>query len=132
MTIRSHREALIFVVDDDKLHSTMLADYLREQDLGEIKIFNTGEECLKHIPEHPDVVVLDYLLNSTFKEAENGMQILEKIKERDYAVTVIMLAGHVSYGTAALSIAKGALNFVEKGKDSFEEVAEIIKAIELE
>ncbi len=119
----------IFIVDDETLLSEMLTDYLKDQYGGfHIQSFLTGEACLKSLDEQPDVIVLDYHLNSKEKDAANGIDILKKIKNRYKAIPVIMLSSQESYATAAQTIMYGAVHYVIKGQDAFEEIFQLIKA----
>ena len=71
----------IFIVDDDTMLTEALKDYLTRNVPHDVLIFNTGEECLKHLNEDPDIIVLDFHLNSVQKDAANGMEILQVIKK---------------------------------------------------
>lgn len=120
---------IIFIVDDEPLLSEMLTDYLKDQYEGfNIKSFPTGEACLQRIDEQPDVVILDYYLNSKEKDAANGMDILKEIKKQNKALPVILLSSQKSYATAAQTIMYGAMHYVIKGQDAFEEIFQLIKA----
>lgn len=119
----------IFVVDDEPLLTEMLADYLEEQDAQlEVKSFPTGEACLACLDQNPDLVVLDYYLNSKEREAANGIDILKAIKDKNKTLPVVMLSSQKSYGTAAKTIGYGAMHYVIKGKDAFNEIYQLIKA----
>ena len=119
----------IFIVDDEPLLSEMLTDYLKDQYAGfNIKSFPTGEACLMCLDEEPNAVVLDYHLNSKEKDAANGIDILKEIKKRNKSLPVIMLSSQESYGTAAQTIMYGAVHYVIKGQDAFEEIFQLIKA----
>ncbi len=119
----------IFIVDDELLLSEMLTDYLKDQYEGfQITSFSTGEACLQSLDEQPDVIVLDYYLNSKERDAANGIDILKQIKKRKKALPVIMLSSQESYGTAAQTIMYGAVHYVIKGQDAFKEIFELIKA----
>lgn len=119
----------IFIVDDEPLLSEMLADYLKEQSPGLIiQSFSTGEACLKNLHENPDAVVLDYHLNSREKDASNGIDILKELKRYNKTLPVIMLSGQKSYSIATKTIMFGAVHYVIKGKDAFNEISELIKA----
>lgn len=119
----------IFIVDDEPLLSEMLTDYLKDQYEGfNIKSFPTGEACLQSLEEQPDAVVLDYYLNSKEKDAANGIDILKEIKKRNKALPVIILSSQKSYATAAQTILYGAVHYVIKGQDAFEEIFQLIKA----
>ena len=119
----------IFIVDDEPLLSEMLADYLKEQYAGfNIQSFPTGEACLQNLHLQPNIVVLDYYLNSKEKDAANGIDILKEIKKRNRMLPVIMLSSQKSYGTATQTIMYGAVHYVIKGQDAFEEIFQLIKA----
>lgn len=119
----------IFIVDDEPLLTEMLKDYLNEHFPGlTVKAYPTGEACLEDIDQNPDLVVLDYFLNSKEKEAANGIDILKEIKKRNKALPVIMLSSQGNYGTAAQTIAYGAVHYVIKGQEAFEEIRELVQA----
>jgi len=119
----------IFIVDDEPLLSEMLTDYLKGRYAGfEILSFPTGEACLQRLHEQPDLVVLDYYLNTKEQDAANGMDILKEIKKQNKAIPVIMLSSQEHFGTAAQTIMYGAVHYVIKGQDAFEEIFQLIKA----
>lgn len=119
----------IFIVDDEPLLSEMLTDYLMGQNPGLIiKSFPTGEACLKNLYEDPDAIILDYYLNSREKDALNGIDILKEIKRQKKSLPVIMLSSQERYSIATQTIMYGAVHYVIKGKDAFNEIYELIKA----
>jgi len=119
----------IFIVDDEPLLSEMLTDYLKDQYMGfTIKSFPIGEACLKSLNEKPDAIVLDYHLSSKEKNAANGIDILKEIKKQNKNIPVIMLSSQKSYGTASQTVMYGAVHYVIKGQDAFEEIFQLIKA----
>ncbi|MBK6753775.1 MAG: response regulator [Flavobacteriales bacterium] len=117
----------IFIVDDDAMLATMLADHVRGTTPHQVSVFHTGEECLAQLHLHPDLVLLDYYLNSVVKDAADGMRILEKIKKLDRQVHVIMLSSQTQYGIALQTVQKGAEQYVIKGKDQFDEIDRLVK-----
>ena len=126
--MKTHKPT-VFIVDDEPLLTEMLTDYLLEQYAGfNIKSFPTGEACLKSLFENPDIVVLDYYLNTKEKDASNGIDILKEIKKRNKTLPVIMLSSQKSYGIASKTIMYGAMHYVIKGQDAFKEIFELINA----
>ena len=124
----SNPNPTIFIVDDEPLLTEMLSDYLKDQYEGfTIKSFPTGEACLKSLDEHPDAVILDYYLNSKEKDAANGIDILKEIKRQNKSLPVIMLSSQKNYATASKTIMYGAVHYVIKGQDAFQEIYELIK-----
>ena len=122
-------QSKIFIVDDEPLLTEMLADYLQEQDANlAIESFPTGEACLKCLDQNPDLIVLDYYLNSKERTAANGIDILKAIKDKNKTLPVVMLSSQKSYGTAVKTIGHGAIHYVIKGQDAFNEIYQLIKA----
>ncbi|WP_067145759.1 response regulator [Pseudotamlana agarivorans] len=120
---------LIFIVDDEPLLSEMLSDYFTQQYAGfNIQSFPTGEACLQNLNKNPDAIVLDYYLNSKEKDAANGIDILRDIKKQNKALPVIILSSQKSYATAAKTIMYGAIHYVIKGQEAFDEIYQLIKA----
>jgi two-component system, OmpR family, response regulator len=116
----------IFVVDDDSMLTEALSDYLTRKASHKVTTFSTGEECLKQLKEAPDVVVLDYHLNTVQKDAANGMEILEVIKKNYPGIQVIMLSSQERYAIAMQTLQKGAEQYVIKDGDAFKKIAEMI------
>jgi len=119
----------IFIVDDDLMSATMLADHLRAATPHNVSVFRTGEECLAQLRHHPDLVLLDFHLNSVVKEAADGLRILQQIKKLDKHVHVIMLSSQDQYGTALQTVQQGAEHYMIKGKDQFAEVEQVVRDI---
>lgn len=120
----------IFIVDDEPLLTEMLSDYL-QGNFPEMHIasFPTGEKCLEAMRETtPDLVVLDYYLNSREKDAANGIDILKELKKHSKPLPVVMLSSQPNYGTAAQTIYHGAIHYVTKGEQAFDEIRDLVKA----
>ncbi len=116
----------IFIVDDDSMLTEALEDYLTRKIAHQVFSFHTGEECLGHLSEGPDVIILDYFLNTVQKDAANGMEILQTIKKHYPAIHVIMLSSQERYGIAMQTIQKGAEQYVIKDEKAFEKIASLI------
>jgi DNA-binding NarL/FixJ family response regulator len=119
----------IFVVEDNEMMAMALEDFLTRETMHEVVLFGTGEDCLKQLRQQPDVVILDYNLNSENKDAQNGMQILEEIKRINKYIHVIMLSSQDAYGTALQTIRKGAEEYVIKDEDAFSKIVAIIDGL---
>ena len=113
-------------MDDDEMLTEALSDFLTRKINHDISVFYTGEELIKHIFEKPDVIILDYYLNSVNKDAANGLEILETIHEHLDNIRVIMLSNQESYVTATQTIQKGAMQYIIKDEDAFQKIADSI------
>jgi len=116
----------IFIVDDDQMLTEALSDYLTRNAAHQISCFVTGEECLKSLHENPDIIILDYYLNTVQKDAANGMEVLKTIKKHHGSIHVIMLSSQDQYHVALQTIQKGAEQYVIKDKDAYATIAKMI------
>lgn len=113
----------VFVVDDDEMLSMALEDYLERKANYDVHLFNTGEECLEHLEqERPDIVILDYNLNSVKKDAANGLVILEEIKKMNDSVHVVMLSSQEASWIVVQTVKMGATEYVVKDENAFEKI----------
>ncbi len=66
--------------------------------------------------EKPQVVILDYHLNSLNPKAADGIKILERIKKENEDVNVIMLTSDDHIDIAIKSFKHGALDYIVKSE----------------
>lgn len=109
----------IFLVDDEPIQNEMLKDYISERFLYTIKIFDNGEEALANMHLNPEIVVLDFHLNAHRNDAQNGVEILKKIKDGYPETQVIMLSGQDTLQVAVDSMKYGAYDYIVKGETAF-------------
>lgn len=113
----------IFVVDDDEMLSMALEDYLERKTDHEIYLYNTGEDCLEHLEEQqPDIIILDYNLNSVKKDAADGLVILEAIKKLNDNVKIVMLSSQDASWLILQTAKMGAAEYVVKDESAFEKI----------
>ena len=113
------KDYTLFIVDDDPMQLEMLKDHLSKFHNFEVKVFPTGEECLQHLNEKPNVIILDYNLNGVNKTAMNGIEVLKLIKKDAPEVEVIMLSGQEKIEVAVNTMKYGAFDYVVKNESSF-------------
>lgn len=126
MRIIGERKKKIFIVEDEELFANLLKDYLVRKTGNEVAIYQTGEECLREMHQNPDVIILDYFLNSKIKNAANGLEILRKLRETGSKSHIIILSGQTEYGIAMQSRFEGAQQYVIKDEQAFERIELLI------
>jgi DNA-binding NtrC family response regulator len=111
----------ILVVDDEHLIRWSLEQNLKKQGY-EIVTAGSGEDALRLAREHqPELVLLDIQLPGI-----SGIEVLEKIKEFDDDIIVIMLTAHGGLETAVNAMRLGAHDYVSK-PFNLDELSIIIK-----
>jgi len=119
----------LFLVDDDAVFLKSLEiEFLNHADFT-IETFSTGEQCLEHLSQHPDVIILDYHLDGINKKAINGLQTLDKIKSFDQDIPVIMLSSQDKIAVAIECMHHRAFDYVVKSETAFFRLQKIISSI---
>ncbi|MCR9144530.1 MAG: sigma-54 dependent transcriptional regulator [bacterium] len=117
----------IFIVDDDKSIRSTLRDVLEDEDF-EVEDFATGRNMLKALAKgRPALVLLDVWLGK-----EDGIDVLEKIKETYPALPVVMISGHGTIEQAVAATKIGAVDFLEKPLSLETVLARITQVLEIE
>jgi len=121
-----NKKKSIFIIDDDEMLSMMLSDHLERYPDVSIATFETGEQCLENLQLYPDVIILDFNLNSIEPTAKNGVEILEEIKSITPAIMVIMYSSQEQTGRSLEIINHFGINYVLKNNDTFAKIDKIL------
>lgn len=106
----------IFIIEDDDANSALLKQEIEAGFSGrkpEVLTFKTGEQChLVH--QQPDIAIVDYQLNRTYKNAMNGIRIIERFKDQSPDTDIILLLGEESSYVAKEAMILGVKDCVLK------------------
>lgn len=127
--IPNENSILIFLVDDDELYLKFLEHQFQENSGPAIRTFLTGEDCLQNISLKPDIIVLDYFLNTVNNNAIDGLKTLEKIKAASPGIHVIMSSAYSGADVAVNCIKLGAFDYIVKNDETFSKLKQSIKKI---
>jgi DNA-binding NtrC family response regulator len=109
----------LFLVDDDALFLKSLEiEFLQNTDFT-VVTFNSGEKCLEHLSEKPDVIILDYHLDSIDKSAMNGIATLDRIKAFNPDIPVVLLSSQDKIDVAVRCMHHRAFDYVVKSETAF-------------
>jgi DNA-binding NtrC family response regulator len=125
----NEKKILLFLVDDDALFLKSLEIEFAETTESAIKTFATGELCLDNISQNPDVIILDYHLNSVDKNAINGLETLDKIKTINPLLPVIMLSSQDKIEVAVNCMKHQAYDYIVKSETAFIRLQKAITTI---
>ena len=120
---------LVFVIDDDPLILALVKKNL-EEEFGEVRSFQYGEEFLGDLEDNPDLIILDYLfVSKEGSDRMDGKMILEKILAYNKEIPVIMLSGQED-GDVVLELARmGIEDYVIKDQSFISNLKEVINDI---
>jgi len=121
----------LFIIEDTVADRTMLTDYLSKYPTITVKGFYTGDACIKDIINgkavQPDLILMDFFLDASFASKRDGLETLEKIKEISPESEVIMFTSVENPRIMDLAKQKGALDYIIKGKDSFQKLDSLLE-----
>jgi DNA-binding NtrC family response regulator len=115
----SEKKILLFLVDDDVLFLKSLQIEFTQNTDSDIQTYVTGELCLESISQNPDVIILDYHLDSSDRNAINGLETLDKIKKINPEIPVIMLSSQDSIDVAVNCMKHLAFDYIVKSETAF-------------
>lgn len=105
------QQAEILIVDDEEDIRGLVRDILEDEGYA-TRCAAGAEEAYGLIKERiPDLVILDIWLQGS---ADDGMQVLGRIKKSNPYLPVLMISGHGTIETAVSAIKQGAYDFIEK------------------
>lgn len=119
----------LFLVDDDALFLKSLEILFLENADFIVETYATGELCVANLSRNPDVIILDYYLDGIIASAMNGLETLDKIKEINDEIPVIMLSSQDKIEVAVNCMHHKALDYVVKSETAFFRMQQIISAI---
>lgn len=127
--MKSENKIKIFLVDDDALFLKSLEIEFMEHADFIIETYATGELCVQNLANSPDVIILDYQLDGIQKNAMNGIETLDKIKEFNPDFPVVMLSSQDKIDVAINCMHHKAFDYVVKSETAFMRLQKIITTI---
>ena len=110
MVDENTNKATILIVDDDKNICKMIEASLRKEKRYEIDSALSGEACLRIVRETPpDLILLDIQMPGI-----DGIETLQKLREDNPHLPVIMMTAHGTIERAVTSMKLGAYDFLTK------------------
>jgi len=120
MRIMRKREPRILVVDDDKMLTDNLIEFLTKLGYQAFPAYNGKEGFARFEQEDFQVVITDLKMPEM-----DGMELLEEMKKLDSDVIVIILTGFGTIESAVQAIKGGAYDYITKPL-KFEEIELIV------
>lgn len=128
---KTAKTGIIFVVEDNAMYAKTLATFIKSTfpQIKEVKIFPVGETCVTELEMHPDLIIMDYFLDSRYTDAETGLEIIKQIRAQHPEMNILVLSSQQDMGIALQSIKTYQCSYVQKDEKAFDRVEEIIKEI---
>jgi two-component system OmpR family response regulator len=119
----------LFLVEDNPVFLRMLELQFLEHDNFEIETYATGELCVKNLVHNPDIIILDYHLNSIVENAMTGIETMDKINSLNANFPIIILSSQDEIEIAVDCLRHKAVDYVVKNESAFPRLQKIISNI---
>lgn len=115
---------LIFLVEDNIAFSKVVEQHLKYQNYTNVRLFISGEECLKYLYLRPDIVIQDYQLQGI-----SGLNVLKRTKKLLPHTEFIFLSGMDSVDIAVDTMKSGAYGYIVKNEVALQRLLQKINNI---
>jgi len=116
----------VLIVDDEKNYPPILSAVLEEDGFEALTAYS-GKEALEILNN----AAVDLVLTDMKMSAMDGMELLERIKQNDPELPVIMMTAHGTVEKAVEAMQKGAYNYLLKPFENEQLVIYVNKAIQM-
>ena len=125
------KSGIIFVVEDNPAYAKTLEAFLKSSfpDAKEVKVFSVGETCLMELQRNPDIIIIDYFLDTKYHDAETGLEIIKKIRAEKPKVNIIVLSSQKEIEVVLEAVKTYNCKYVQKDEHAFTTIESIINEI---
>lgn len=103
------RNPRIFLIEDSVVYKDLIVGYLKSKGFTNLKIYKSGEECLKDIHLKPDLIILDYS-----SEGKTGLDLMVQIQKENPDTDFIFLSAQNNVEVAVRIMKIGAGDYIVK------------------
>ena len=116
----------IFIVEDNPVVAELMRSQIEHYNNAEVHCFPNGRDLLANLMRNPDLIILDYLINT--KPIVNGRSILRSVKQVFPTIPVIIFSGQHDMKLAVQLLKEGATDYVDKNSEHF--LDELISSVD--
>jgi DNA-binding NtrC family response regulator len=126
--MEKNNKTTIFLVEDNEMFAETLTISLQNQGFI-VHSFRSGEQMISSWEDDPDIILLDYYIESPLGYAMNGEKILRFIRRITKNLPVVMLTSNSDIGEATSLLKQGAVDFIVKDDELVPNLEQTLKQI---
>lgn len=123
--MQNGNDALIFVVEDNRVYNKLICSYLKTNNFTNVMPFYSGEDVINNLYRNPNIIIQDFLLDGM-----NGIDVLKKAKEQDTDIEFIFLSGQDNIDVAINTMKYGAYDYIVKDQMALKKMVNKINKIQ--
>jgi two-component system OmpR family response regulator len=128
---KNPKTGIIFIVEDNQAYAKTLESFLKSSfpTIKEIKIFPVGETCLEELDKNPDLIIMDYFLDSKYYDAETGLETIKKIRLAKAEMNIVVLSSQNEIDVVIEAVKQYSCSYVKKDANAFSRLEEIVREV---
>lgn len=128
-TPKAEKSGIVFVVEDNAVYAQTLKTFLQSEfpEIKEVKVFPVGETAVMGLHYNPDLIIMDYFLDTKYFDAETGLETIKKIRAEKPEANIIVLSAQTDIEVVLEAVKKYNCSYVKKDSEAFTRVAEIAR-----
>ena len=118
----------VFILNDDVMVAGKLRRYLKKRfgDRLNISLFFNSKSCLRMLNGQVHLVVVDDYLQETVHSGIPGIDMLQRVKQKDPNTEVIILSSDEDVATAVEAMKMGARDYIRNDRSAWQRILTII------
>ncbi|NQY09421.1 MAG: response regulator [Flavobacteriales bacterium] len=96
--MKTFNKKTVFIVDDDVVYLEIMKHELRNLEEVKIETFSSAESCLEQMYKEPQVIILDYYLDSVNKNNMTGHKALEFFQGENPRPQILFISSKINRG----------------------------------
>ena len=111
-------------MDDNSFCLALYEQFLTNKGVRELRLFESGKECLEQFSFSPDVVLIDHDMAEI-----NGIELLKRIKSIDQEIYVVMISAQRNPDAKINAFENGVFEFIPKDEDDLKNLDRVLDKI---
>jgi DNA-binding NarL/FixJ family response regulator len=127
---KTEKTGVIFIVEDNPAYAKTLEVFVKTfAQAKEVKLFPVGETCLMELHKNPDVIIIDYFLDTKYYDAETGLEIIKKIRAQKPEMNIIVLSSQEDINVVLEAVKTYECSYIKKDEQAFDRLEDILRDV---
>lgn len=106
----------IVVIENDPVLRASAKNHLEKLDQVVVEIYSSAEDCLTNMMQDPELILLDFSLETSKEEGMNGHEALNHFRMRNSAQKIIFVSGRLDFELLEEYKQYRAIDYIEKSR----------------
>jgi DNA-binding NarL/FixJ family response regulator len=127
----AEKSGIVFIVEDNPAFAKTIQSFLTENfpQIKKAHIFPVGEACVMELHKNPDLIIMDYHLDSKYYDAETGLETIKKIRTVKPEINTLVLSAQEKIDVVIEVVKENKCSYIKKDVNAFKKLEEMVSEI---